>query len=137
MSQMTDQIRLTYLDEKDLNLLKGIEQGEYWNIYSSPELVHRLGGKDFIYMCEFNSLPDGVDFKDIRRAVEIIPSFNDGPTFVWLVWINDGRTFYVQGWCDFTGWDCQSGSSWTELPKTNEYELDYIDDILSQTYEKE
>ena len=34
---------------------------------------------------------------------------NDGEPWVWTVTFADGTTWQITGWCDYTGWDCQSG----------------------------
>lgn len=36
---------------------------------------------------------------------------SDEPSFEWLVELHDGRFLHVEGWHDYTGWDCQSGVS--------------------------
>lgn len=33
---------------------------------------------------------------------------NDGADWHWLVELADGRWAYINGGCDYTGWDCQS-----------------------------
>jgi len=37
---------------------------------------------------------------------------NDGEHWVWIVSFANGETWYAEGWCDYTGWDCQSGMEW-------------------------
>jgi hypothetical protein len=34
---------------------------------------------------------------------------NDESSWHWLLWLQDGTYAYVTGWCDYTGWGCQSG----------------------------
>ncbi len=69
---------------------------------------------------------DGWDWDDLRSAFEEnssdelslrhvlgilaeIPGENDELNWHWIVKLTDGRYAYIQGWCDYTGWDCQSG----------------------------
>lgn len=33
---------------------------------------------------------------------------SDEPQYVWLFKLDDGRFAVGRGWCDYTGWDCQS-----------------------------
>lgn len=40
---------------------------------------------------------------------------NDGSNWIWEVGLADGRTIQIEGWCDYTGWDCQSGATVTEV----------------------
>lgn len=38
---------------------------------------------------------------------------NDGPSWVCCGRLKDGRYFYLEAGCDYTGWDCQaSGRAW-------------------------
>jgi len=34
---------------------------------------------------------------------------NDDQSWVAIVQLDDGRWAFVDAWCDYTGWDCQSG----------------------------
>lgn len=40
---------------------------------------------------------------------------NDCEDWIWVVTVADGRRWRLSGWCDFTGWDCQSSASWRPL----------------------
>ena len=40
---------------------------------------------------------------------------NDGPSWKWEVKLEDGTTWKLEGWCDYTGWDCQAGNDWEQL----------------------
>lgn len=33
----------------------------------------------------------------------------------WLITLTNGEIWLADGWCDYTGWDCQSGLDWTHL----------------------
>lgn len=39
----------------------------------------------------------------------------DEGSWIWNVVFGDGSSWRVEGWCDYTGWDCQSGMSWERL----------------------
>jgi len=47
------------------------------------------------------------DVAEIRGQIE---GDNLGPS--WIVWgqLKDGRWFFAEGSCDYTGWDCQAGN---------------------------
>jgi hypothetical protein len=47
------------------------------------------------------------DVVEIKAQLE---GENDGPT--WIVWgrLKDGRWFFAEGGCDYTGWDCQASN---------------------------
>lgn len=36
----------------------------------------------------------------------------DEQSWIWLVTAEDGMVWHVTGWCDYTGWDCQSALRW-------------------------
>ena len=57
-----------------------------------------------------------VDSSGVSRAkvIEIIAAVNgenDGPDWVGLFLLDDGRYLVAEGGCDYTGWDCQAGNS--------------------------
>lgn len=51
----------------------------------------------------------------IKRYVQtlaVIEGENDGASWHWIVQLkNPDRFAYITGWCDYTGWDCQSNCS--------------------------
>lgn len=51
----------------------------------------------------------GVDGKDIQSVIEHDAGENDGQSWVAVLRLNDGRYCVIDAWCDYTGWDCQSG----------------------------
>ncbi len=38
----------------------------------------------------------------------------DGQEWIWSVELDDGTTWLCTAWCDYTGWDCQSGLHWKQ-----------------------
>jgi len=34
---------------------------------------------------------------------------NDGDSWMMVGTLTDGRWFFLDAWCDYTGWDCQAG----------------------------
>jgi hypothetical protein len=49
-----------------------------------------------------------------RQVLLEITGENDGPDWVWIVLLKDGRHAYIRGGCDYTGWECQSWLDWHE-----------------------
>lgn len=76
-------------------------------------------GDDFAYAYAYHDHPQGLGPLD--ELVLLQEGANGGPHFIWKcrflagadVWRR--RTFIVDGWCDYTGWDCQSGAQWMEM----------------------
>ena len=56
---------------------------------------------------------------DVKQVRTITVGEHDGADWEWLVALHDGRRFYAIGGCDYTGWDCQSGAQYTEIPATS------------------
>lgn len=48
---------------------------------------------------------------DVTELAYIAEGENDGPTWVCVGLLADGRWFALSAGCDYTGWDCQSGGS--------------------------
>ena len=71
-----------------------------------------------------HSLPpfSAVNLTHVSRSdvIEIIASVdgeNDGPEWVGLFRLQDGRFLVASGGCDYTGWDCQAGN-WMGVAST-------------------
>lgn len=67
-------------------------------------------------------LPEEIVGKTIDRLVMVQQGYNDGENWVWLVRVASGDYWDRQWWalcagCDYTGWDCQSGGTWTKVTR--------------------
>jgi hypothetical protein len=40
-----------------------------------------------------------------------VAGHNDEDHWFWIIELQDGRFVLTNAWCDYTGWDCQSGGS--------------------------
>lgn len=50
---------------------------------------------------------------DVAVIVDQRAGENDGPSWMVAGVLNDGRAFFIEAGCDYTGWDCQaSGTAW-------------------------
>jgi hypothetical protein len=70
--------------------------------------------KDYGWRCAFNEADggyrysDGTDSPIINNITEVIAAVegdNDGPDWLMLGKLNDGRYFKLVAGCDYTGWD--------------------------------
>lgn len=52
---------------------------------------------------------DGFDINDVAEVINESEGENDGPSWMMVGKLNDGRYFFLDAWCDYTGWDCRSG----------------------------
>lgn len=51
--------------------------------------------------------PFGID--DVSRILKFVEGENDGPSWLMVGKLKDGRFFFLDAGCDYTGWDCQAG----------------------------
>lgn len=49
--------------------------------------------------------------EDVAEIFAMEEGENDGPSWVIAGRLNDGRYFYLEAGCDYTGWDCRAGGS--------------------------
>lgn len=73
-----------------------------FDVSASPEAVFRS--------------PTAVDTtafgrEDVSEILAIDEGENDGDNWVAVFKLVDGRFAAIGAWCDYTGWDCQSGGS--------------------------
>jgi hypothetical protein len=49
----------------------------------------------------------------VKRIVAMEEGENDGPNWIGVFELHDGRFAFLTAGCDYTGWDCQAGGqSW-------------------------
>lgn len=51
------------------------------------------------------------DREDVKIIYGIDEGTNEGSDWIVYGRLKDGRYFCLRAWCDYTGWDCQSGGS--------------------------
>lgn len=56
---------------------------------------------------EYNPQP-GVHEDNIVRVLAVWEGENDEDDWRWVVDLDNGKFAFIQGGCDYTGWDCQS-----------------------------
>jgi hypothetical protein len=52
---------------------------------------------------------DSFTTEDVVSAFAVVEGENDGPSWIGVFELRDGRWAVVNSWCDYTGWDCQAG----------------------------
>lgn len=50
---------------------------------------------------------------DVEGILSSAEGENDGPDWIMVGALKDGRVFFLKAGCDCTGWDCRSGGSFT------------------------
>ena len=48
---------------------------------------------------------------DVAEVLHAREGDHDGPSWLVVLRLNDGRFAYIEAGCDYTGWDCQAGGS--------------------------
>jgi hypothetical protein len=51
----------------------------------------------------------GFGLECVAEVIAADEGQNDGDSWVMVGRLTDGRFFFLSAWCDYTGWDCQSG----------------------------
>ena len=78
------------------------------------DLVKEIGIDYSLSACiEYNSI--GLDLPDFKKVLAVWEGENDGDDWRWVIKLTKeakakfGYGFvFIQGGCDYTGWDCQS-----------------------------
>lgn len=80
---------------------------------------------------ETDPCPPGSDIDttppNIADVVEVIAAVNgenDGPEWLGVFLLKDGRYLVAEGSCDYTGWDCRAGNS-LQVARTIEDAIQY------------
>ena len=65
---------------------------------------------DLTACLEYNQQKE-FNVSDIVRVLAVVEGEHDGGDWFWVLKLKGSRRFAVlQGWCDHTGWDCQSSA---------------------------
>ncbi len=71
------------------------------------------GGYDLAVCCEYNGWGPILG-ESIRGLLMIVEGERDEQDWIWLITTSLDKSYWCQGGCDYTGWDCQSWNSWDE-----------------------
>lgn len=52
--------------------------------------------------------PQEFTFESVSKILAVWEGQNDGDDWRWILQLKDKRFVFLQGGCDYTGWDCQS-----------------------------
>lgn len=78
------------------------------NYYDNEESWRKRGIDWDLHACLQYNPQDGFMVADIAMVLAVVEGENDERDWRWVLELIDGRIVYLQGWCDYTGWDCQS-----------------------------
>ena len=54
---------------------------------------------------------EGFNLLDIKQVLAVHEGENDEANWHWLIKLNNRKVVYLEGGCDYTGWDCQSDAT--------------------------
>lgn len=63
---------------------------------------------DLWYALEYNN-PNTFNPLDVKDIVAEVPGANDEFSWWWILKLGTHKFMLLEGSCDYTGWDCQSG----------------------------
>jgi hypothetical protein len=66
---------------------------------------------------ECNS-PSHFHVEEVESIEAEVPGANDELSWWWILQLTNDRYILVAGWCDYTGWGCQSGITEHEIVNT-------------------
>lgn len=72
--------------------------------------------------CLTNNPQKGFVLEDISVVLAVWEGQNDGDDWRWVLKLKDDRFVFLQGGCDYTGWDCQSWASHVIFTSLDEFE---------------
>ena len=100
------------MDNYPIIHLEGSETWEQgYNLGKSlSELYPNEETWDFGYAVQYHEHPDVSSGIKNLKCLQV--GWNDGDNWIWDVELGNGEKYRVEGWCDYTGWDCRSGSTW-------------------------
>jgi hypothetical protein len=77
----------------------------YWD--NQEEQAKRGIDYDLSAALYYNEEADLID--KIHHVYAVWQGENDGDSWRWIFVLSGGQYVFMAGWCDYTGWDCQSG----------------------------
>lgn len=60
--------------------------------------------------CLENNPQNGFTVNDIEKVLAVFEGENDERDWRWVFQLKNGKFIFLQGGCDYTGWDCRSSA---------------------------
>ncbi len=99
----TFKVAIVWTDEEDIMIdVKAFQESYDWREAFDVSGVECCLGAGYVSK-------DHISVTDVKNVIAADEGYNDGDSWVAIVETKDGRFAYVEAWCDYTGWDCQSG----------------------------
>lgn len=90
----------------------------YWDLSGDEQNKLELRGIDYdLIACLENNAQGTFDIYDIQKVLAVWEGERDADDWRWVIRVtpecakkNGGRYIFLQGGCDYTGWDCRSSA---------------------------
>lgn len=90
----------------------------YWDLPQEEQDRLTKAGADYDLRACLEYNPQAFNLSDIEKVLAVWIGENDGDDWRWVIKVTKkcadkkgGRYVFLQGGCDYTGWDCQSWAS--------------------------
>lgn len=109
------------MDDARLVTLANMPSDDEWDRLHPPQWAEgrelSRGWLEFGY--GLDSHPGPFAMSDVENVLvtrtDADPNAYDERAWEWEVTLKDGRKFHVEGWHDYSGWDCRSGMEYREV----------------------
>lgn len=71
--------------------------------------MNGIHDSDDLWSALNNNQPQSFTVDSVKDIVAEVPGENDEFSWWWILELSSGKFVLLSGWCDYTGWDCQSG----------------------------
>jgi len=82
------------------------------------KMRNSLNPNDDIWLALDCNYPKSFGVGEVESIEAEVPGANDELSWWWILRLTNDRYILVSGWCDYTGWDCQSGITEYEIVDT-------------------
>lgn len=73
---------------------------------------------DDLWYALHSNPPKKFRIDDVMGILAEVPGENDELSWWWVLELGGGRFVLLSAWCDYTGWDCQSGINTEDIYST-------------------
>jgi hypothetical protein len=80
--------------------------------FDNEQEYHNRGIDYDLHGCLKYNPQDTFAVGDIDRVLAVWEGDNDGDDWRWILALKDGRFVFLQGGCNYTGWDCLSWATY-------------------------
>lgn len=79
--------------------------GRTMSYYEMPGDRQQALGYDLVACFEYNTVHPELTIERVDRILAVWEGERDGDDWRWVVSLTDGKYAFIQGGCDYTGWD--------------------------------